>query len=92
MTAEFDTTEVKARLESLLREAFKVERLTIEDESGQHVGHKNAGSGHYHVAICAQEFAGMPRVAQHRAIYAAVAELLQNGVHALRITSKAPDE
>lgn len=82
----------KEKLRNLLSDAFTLLHLDIDDESGLHVGHKNEGGGHYHVEICAQEFETMNRVQQHRAVYAAVQALLENGVHALRISSKKPSE
>ena len=68
--------------------------LAIEDESALHVGHAGAasGGGHYRMTLVSAAFAGQPRVARHRLVYDALADLMQREIHALAMTLLAPDE
>jgi BolA protein len=78
-----------------LTERFAPTRLDIEDESHRHVGHVGArpeGETHFAVAIVSAAFAGQSRVARQRLVYQALAEELATRVHALSLTTLAPDE
>ena len=68
--------------------------LAIDDESALHVGHAGAasGGGHYRMILVSAAFAGQPRVARHRLVYDALADLMQREIHALAMTLLAPDE
>nr|WP_251044359.1 MULTISPECIES: BolA family protein [unclassified Lysobacter] len=68
--------------------------LEIEDESHRHAGHAGAqdGRGHFRVAVISDAFAGLSPIARHRAVYAAVGELMNTDIHALAISAKTPDE
>jgi BolA protein len=68
--------------------------LAIEDESALHAGHPGAasGGGHYRMMLVSAAFAGQPRVARHRLVYDALADLMQREIHALAMTLLAPDE
>jgi BolA protein len=68
--------------------------LTIEAESAQHAGHAGAasGGGHYRMILVSAAFTGQPRVARHRLVYDALADLMQREIHALAMTLLAPDE
>ena len=71
-----------------LTRAFAPTRLEIIDESNRHRGHagwRQEGETHFRVRIATPQFAGMSRLAQHRAVMAALAEELSSGVHALAI-------
>jgi BolA protein len=48
------------------------------------------GRGHYRVRVVSAAFGGMSPVARHRAVYAAVDDLLQTDIHALAIQASAP--
>ena len=43
-------------------------------------------------SIPAIRFSGLSRVARHRLVYDALAELLPRGIHALAIDARAPGE
>lgn len=80
---------------SLIRErlaALAPTELEIEDESHRHVGHEGArdGRGHFRVRIVSMAFAGMLPLARHRAIYAALGDLMQTDIHALSIDAQVP--
>jgi BolA protein len=78
-----------------LTERFAPVRLEVEDESHRHVGHAGArpgGETHFAVTVVAAEFAGQSRVARQRLVYDALAEELATRIHALSLTTLAPDE
>ena len=69
--------------------------LELVDESAQHAGHAGArpgGNTHWRLTIVSPRFAGQPTVARHRMVYQALGELMQNPIHALAITARAPEE
>lgn len=71
---------------------FAPTELRIQDESHLHAGHAGAAGGHAHfrVRIVAEAFRGVPAVARHRLVYAAVGDLLQTDIHALAIEALPP--
>jgi BolA family transcriptional regulator, general stress-responsive regulator len=82
-----------------LSERFAPTRLEIIDDSHRHVGHVGhpggAGQGgetHFTVTLVSAEFTGVGRVARQRLVYQTLAEELAGGVHALALTTLAPDE
>jgi len=81
---------IRERLEGRLNP----ESLEIVDESHLHVGHPGArdGRGHFRVRIVSDLFAGLPRLARHRRVYAALGELMQTDIHALNIEALSSDE
>jgi BolA protein len=68
--------------------------LEIEDESHKHAGHAGArdGRGHFRVDVVSGAFTGMSPIARHRAVYAAVGELMATDIHALAIRARTPQE
>ena len=68
--------------------------LDVVDDSHKHAGHEGArdGRGHFTVRIVSPVFAGKAPLARHRAIYAALAEMMQTDIHALAIEARTPDE
>jgi BolA protein len=78
-----------------LTERFAPLRLEIVDESHRHAGHAGArpeGETHFAVTVVSPEFAGLNRVARQRLVYQTLAEELATRVHALSLTTLAPDE
>jgi BolA protein len=82
------------RLVERLRTGLGAEHVALEDESARHAGHAGAagGAGHYRVVVVAERFAGLDQVARHRAVYAAVGDMIPAEVHALSIRSLTPEE
>jgi BolA protein len=83
------------RLRARLTEALSPIRLDIVDESHRHAGHSGArpgGESHFHVTIVSAAFSGQGRVARQRLVYGVLAGELADGVHALSLTTLAPDE
>jgi len=82
------------RISLLLEAAFEPETLDVEDDSHKHIGHEGAkgGLGHFSVSIVSARFNGMNRLARHRAVYAALDDMMQTDIHALAIDAIASDE
>jgi BolA protein len=79
---------VKDEIESALHAAFTVETLAVADVSEAHRGHagfREGGETHFDVAIAAPEFAGLSRVAKHRAVHSALGAELIARIHALSL-------
>ena len=76
-----------------LTDALAPTALDVRDDSHLHAGHVCAREGrHFRVRIAAEAFRGLPRVRRHRLIYDAVASLMPQGIHALAIDARTPDE
>ena len=84
------------RIERIRQALAALQPVTLEvvDDSHKHAGHEGArdGRGHFRVRIVRPVFAGKAPLARHRAIYAALGELMQTDIHALAIEAKAPGE
>ena len=82
------------RIQLLLEAAFEPESLQVEDDSHKHAGHEGAksGLGHFNVSIVSARFNGMNMLARHRAVYAALDDMMQTDIHALAIDAVASDE
>ncbi len=77
-----------------LEQAFSPSVLEVIDDSHLHRGHPGAadGRGHFRVRIVSDRFEGLPRLARHRLVYAAVGELMQTDIHALNIEAFSENE
>ena len=84
-------TERVERIRSALQAAFSPRELVVEDDSHRHAGHAGArdGRGHFNVKIRSEAFSGMPMLARHRAIYAALGTMMETDIHALGIDAAA---
>jgi BolA protein len=81
------------RIEARLREALAPSELQVQDDSHLHAGHAGAREGgHYTVRLTSERFIGLNRLARHRLVYDALGPLGPQGVHALAIVARAPDE
>ncbi|MDR6840907.1 BolA family protein [Pseudoxanthomonas sacheonensis] len=83
-----------ARIREALEAAFAPTRLIVNDDSHLHAGHAGArdGRGHYSVEIVSAAFAGKTSLARHRAVYAALGQMMTTDIHALQIQARAPGE
>lgn len=84
-----------ARVEAIraaLQSAFAPLALDIRDDSHRHAGHAGArdGRGHFHVRIVSEAFVGLAPLARHRAVYAALGDLMVSDIHALSIEAMPP--
>jgi BolA protein len=86
-------TSTLARIRAALEKEFAPLALEIVDDSARHAGHAGAREGgHYRVTLVAHAFSGRPQLERHRLVYAAVGSLMSQGVHALNIVARAPEE
>ncbi|AKR57193.1 BolA family transcriptional regulator [Youhaiella tibetensis] len=72
---------------------FEPEHLEVIDDSHKHRGHagwREGGETHFRVRIATRHFAGMTRLAQHRAVMEALDAEIKGGVHALAIEVLPP--
>lgn len=82
-----------ADIETALRAALQPLSLQVQDDSHLHAGHAGAREGrHFTVTICSSRFNDVGRVGRHRLVYDALASLMPQGIHALAIVARAPDE
>lgn len=82
-------TRIERICDALLR-AYPDAQIALEDESHLHAGHAGArsGRGHFRLRIVCAAFAGLSSIARHRAVYAALGELMQTDIHALSIDAR----
>ena len=87
---------MKSSIAGKLETVFAPERLEVVNESHLHAGHQpgydGEGETHLRVRIVASAFAGMSRVARHRAINDLVKAEFEAGLHALAVEAAAPGE
>ncbi len=84
-----------ARLETVLTGRFSPTLLRVTDDSARHAGHAGArpgGETHYSVLLVSPAFRGQSRVARSRAVHAVLAEEFADGMHALSLTLRTPEE
>jgi len=87
-------TDRVALIRERLEAALAPDELEIIDESHLHRGHPGArdGRGHFRVRIVSDVFAGLPRLARHRRVFAAVGDLMATDIHALNIEALSSNE
>lgn len=70
-------------LEGFLRDAFPDARITLTDLAGD--------NDHWSAEIVSEAFRGKTRVAQHQLVYAALKGRMGGALHALALSTRAPD-
>jgi BolA protein len=83
--SEATLEQIRQRLARMLAPTV----LEIVDEGHLHAGHAGEGKGHFHVHIISSAFAGQLQLKRHRMVYAALGDLMDNGIHALSIDASA---
>ena len=82
-----------AAMTQALTERLEPVSMELDDDSAAHAGHAGAREGaHFNLRIVSARFAGLPRVARHRLVYDALRPWMAEGVHALAIDARTPDE
>ena len=74
-----DATEI----ENLIRSGIPGASVEITDLAGD--------GDHYAARVVSESFRGMPRVRQHQAVYAALGGRMGGVLHALQLTTAAPE-
>lgn len=86
-------TERVDMIRSRLEQALSPTQLQIVDDSAKHAGHTSAGgAGHFNILIITPAFSGKGLLERHRMVYAAVADIMPQHIHALSINAKTPEE
>ena len=81
---------IRERLAAL--DPVQVDLIDESSHHAGHAGHRPGGNTHWRLTIVSPRFAGQSTVARHRMVYQALGELMQNPIHALAITARAPEE
>ena len=76
--------EIKIRIEDM----GIAEKINVLNESHLHIGHQNAGKGHFCIEIINMDKNICNRVKLHKLIYAKLSDLMELKIHALRIKIK----
>ena len=71
-------------IEQLILAAIPDAEISITDLAGD--------GDHYAARVVSASFAGIPRVRQHQLVYAALGTRMGNELHALQLTTAAPQE
>jgi len=71
-------------IEKLIRDAIPDADITITDLAGD--------GDHYSARVVSRSFAGLPRVRQHQIVYAALGGRVGGELHALQLSTAAPEE
>ena len=71
-------------IEALIRAALPDARIEIRDLRGD--------GDHYAATVTSAAFAGLPRVRQHQLVYRALGGRMGGELHALQLTTAAPQE
>lgn len=81
-------------IEDALRAALEAPHVAVLDQSALHAGHAGGrgGGGHFRVLVVSDRFRGLSRVAAQRLVYEALAELMDNDIHALAMRTLTPEE
>ena len=86
-------TPLRDALTKALTERLEPVALELVDDSAAHAGHAGAREGaHFNLRIVSAKFAGLPRISRHRLVYDALRPWMAEGVHALAIDARTPDE
>ena len=87
---------MQARIEAALNEVFDPQHLEVINESHLHAGHQPEFSGegetHFRIRIVTQKFENTKLLDRHRQINDVVKSEFDEGLHALAIEAKTPDQ
>ena len=72
-----------AEIEALIRASLPEAEVTVEDLAGD--------GNHYRAHVVAPAFRGISRVRQHQMVYQALGGRMGGELHALALTTAAPD-
>ena len=82
-------------LESKLLSGLSPTDLQVVDDSARHAGHagsREGGESHFNITVTSAAFTGLSRVQRQRLVYGLLSDELAGPVHALSLTTRAPDE
>ncbi|NQZ57945.1 MAG: BolA family transcriptional regulator [Lentisphaeraceae bacterium] len=88
-------TKTEEEIRSILEQEFQPAFMEVVDESHLHAGHMEAKEGaatHFRVTIVSEKFEGLLPIKQHRLIYTALQQQLNEGLHALALNTIKPSK
>lgn len=83
------------RLSEKLTAALNPQRLDVINESELHAGHRGSpgtGESHFRILIVSSAFVGKSRVERHRMVNEILQDEIGPRIHALALSTYAPDE
>ena len=86
-----NVVSLRIRIETKLIDQLSPYHLELVNESHQHSVPANSET-HWRIILVSEAFEGQGLVARHRLIYAALAEEMNDGVHALTMDLMSPNE
>lgn len=75
-----EPTELALELQNRIRNLLPDAEVNIEDPDGAHLS----------AIVTSMEFVGLSRIAQHRLVYQALGDAFETDLHALQLTTRAP--
>ncbi len=79
---------MQQKISGALEKRFPNARIIVTDESEAHRGHagyRDGGESHFHVQLSTEAFAGLSRLARHRAVHDALGPEILTKIHALSL-------
>jgi stress-induced morphogen len=73
-----------SKIESLIKAALPDAQIEVADTTG--------GGDHWSATVVAASFQGKSLVDRHRAVYAALGDLMRGEIHALALDTRTPEE
>ena len=86
-------SDLAGEMAAKLRQAFDPAELSVVDDSESHRGHagfREGGQTHFNIRMRADHFAGMSRIARHRAVHSALGPEIIGRIHALALDLDVP--
>jgi len=74
---------IAEKIEELVKQGVNTQEFYLENESYMHSG--DATESHFKLIVVSDDFAGKRAVQRHQSIYALVATLMNNPIHALAL-------
>ena len=81
------------RIRTVVQDALHPVLLEIRDDSAAHIGHAGGGGkGHFKLVIVSELFRGKSLLQRHRLVHDVLAALIESDIHALVLSTRAPEE
>jgi BolA protein len=88
-------TDRAARIVAALEHSLAPASVRVRDDSALHAGHAGAtpgGQTHYSAIVVSPAFRGQSRLARSRAVHELLAPEFADGLHALSLVLRTPEE
>lgn len=92
-----DSRPIYSSMRSKIEASLQPAVLEVDDVSYQHAGHAGVSQSstsetHFNVKVVSDKFTGLTTVKRHRLVYDLLKEEFSQGLHALSLVTKTPDE